>query len=62
MKGNRVLVDAKVTPAAPGATVVLQLNLKERFGWWPTRTAMLDSASRVRFSSRAGARSQGASS
>ena len=49
VKGDRVLVDAKVTPASPGATVVLQLNLKERFGWWPTRTAKLDSASRVRF-------------
>ena len=48
--GRRVLVDAKVTPASPGATVVLQLNLKERFGWWPTRALELDSASHVRFS------------
>jgi plastocyanin len=49
-KGGRVLVDARVTPASPGATVVLQLNLKEHFGWWPTRTLKLDSRSRVRFS------------
>ncbi len=50
VKGRRVLVDARVTPASPGATVVLQLNLKEHFGWWPTRTVKLDSHSRVRFS------------
>jgi plastocyanin len=50
VKGRRVLVDARVTPASPGATVVLQLNLKEHFGWWPTRTVKLDAKSRVRFS------------
>ena len=41
-KGSRVLVDARVTPASAGATVVLQLKLKEHFGWWPTRTLKLD--------------------
>jgi plastocyanin len=50
VKGQRVLVSAEVTPASPGATVVLQLNLKEHFGWWPTRMVRLDSHSRVRFS------------
>ena len=50
VNGRRVLVDARVTPASPGATVVLQLDLKEHFGWWPTRTLKLDSHSRVRFS------------
>jgi plastocyanin len=50
VKGRRVLVSARVTPASPGATVVLQLNLKEHFGWWPARTVKLDSKSRVRFS------------
>jgi plastocyanin len=50
VKGRRVLVDARVTPASPGATVVLRLNLKEHFGWWPTRTLKLDSSSRARFS------------
>jgi plastocyanin len=49
VKGRRVFVDARVTPASPGATVVLQLKLKERFGWWPTRTVKLDHHSRVRF-------------
>ena len=50
VKGRRVLIDARVTPASPGATVVLQLKLKERFGWWPTRTVKLDHHSRVRIS------------
>jgi plastocyanin len=50
VKGRRVLVDARVTPASPGATIVLQLNLKEHFGWWPARTVKLDSSSRARFS------------
>jgi hypothetical protein len=38
-----------VTPAVPGGTVVLQLRLRERFGWWPTRTLRLDSRSHARF-------------
>jgi hypothetical protein len=50
--GSRIAVAASVTPAAPGATVVLQLKLKERFGWWPVATAKLDSQSHVRFELR----------
>ena len=42
-------IEAKVTPAAKGATVVLQLKLKEHFGWWPVRTAKLGASSKVRF-------------
>jgi len=38
-----------VLPASHGATVVLQMHLKERFGWWPVRTAKLDAHSRARF-------------
>ena len=49
LRGHRVLVDATVTPAAPGSTVVLQLRLRERFGWWPSRTLHLDAASHARF-------------
>ena len=48
--GRRIAVDASVTPASPGATVVLQLKLKERFGWWPVARAKLDGGSHVRFS------------
>ena len=46
---KRVTVTAAVTPASPGATVVLQLRLKERFGWWPVRTSKVGADSRVRF-------------
>ena len=27
------VVNGRTTPAAPGSRVVLQLNLRERFGW-----------------------------
>jgi plastocyanin len=47
---TRVTVTATVTPSSPGATVVLQLKLKERFGWWPVRTAKAGATSRVTFS------------
>jgi len=45
-------LDAKVTPAAAGAPVVLQLYLPERFGWWPVASTRLDRASRARFTYR----------
>jgi plastocyanin len=45
---GRVVVSARVTPASPGATVVLQLRLRERFGWWPVRRARLGRASTAR--------------
>jgi hypothetical protein len=51
-RGRRVTVDARVTPAAPGATVVLQLRLRERFGWWPVQRRRLDADSRARFKVR----------
>ena len=40
---------AKVTPGTAGATVVLQLKLKERFGWWPVKVAKTKAAGTVRF-------------
>jgi plastocyanin len=43
------VVAAEVAPASPGATVVVQLRLRERFGWWPVRRARLDAASRATF-------------
>ena len=46
---GRVVVSARVTPASGGATVVLEYRLKERFGWWPVRTARLDGRSRAQF-------------
>jgi plastocyanin len=47
--GRRAVVKTRVAPASHGGTVVLQMRLKERFGWWPVRTAKLDHASRARF-------------
>jgi plastocyanin len=47
--GRAVVVSAAVTPASHGQIAVLQLRLRERFGWWPVRRARLDHHSRVRF-------------
>ena len=47
--GKRTIVRVLVTPASPHATVVLQLHLRERFGWWPVRRARLDHHSRATF-------------
>jgi hypothetical protein len=47
--GRRAVVKTRVLPASHGATVVLQMRLKERFGWWPVRKAKLDHASQARF-------------
>jgi plastocyanin len=38
-KARRATVRALVAPASPGATVVLQFRLRERFGWWPVARA-----------------------
>ncbi len=48
-QGKRDLVRVSVQPAAPRATVVLQLNLRERFGWWPVQQKRLDRSSRASF-------------
>lgn len=47
LRGNRIAVS--VTPLAPGATVALELHLRERFGWWPTVWRRLDYLSRAWF-------------
>jgi hypothetical protein len=47
--GGAVVVNARVAPAARGQTVVLQLHLPERFGWWPVRGVRLGASSRARF-------------
>jgi plastocyanin len=48
-RGHRVAVSASAAPASPGATVVLQLRLRERFGWWPVARTRLDARSTARF-------------
>jgi plastocyanin len=47
---RKLTIAAKVTPASAGATVVLQLKLKERFGWWPVKVAKTAADGSVRFS------------
>lgn len=49
---GRALVRVAADPATPGARVVLQLKLRERFGWWPVARARLDSRSRASFTVR----------
>jgi plastocyanin len=49
---GRAVVRTRVLPASPGATVVLQLHLRERFGWWPVKHVRLDRHSRARFTVR----------
>jgi plastocyanin len=47
-QGRRIVVAALVTPASRDVTVVLQMRLRERFGWWPVRRKRLDRFSQVR--------------
>jgi plastocyanin len=49
---GRLVLGTKVTPAAPGSRVTLQLFLPERFGWWPVQRARLGRDSTARFSVR----------
>jgi plastocyanin len=48
-RGSRTTVRVRVDPASPHATVVLQLHLRERFGWWPVRRVHLDHHSQGTF-------------
>jgi plastocyanin len=49
---GRSLINVKAAPASPGTRVVLQLRLRERFGWWPVARARLDRRSRAQFTLR----------
>jgi hypothetical protein len=46
---RRVVIVATITPAAPGSRAVLQLRLRERFGWWTVASGRVDRNSHVRF-------------
>jgi plastocyanin len=46
---GRAVVTTTANPATPGARVVLQVRLRERFGWWPVARARLDKGSRALF-------------
>jgi plastocyanin len=49
---SRSAVRVRVTPPGHGGTVVLQLRLRERFGWWPVGRAELDRRGRASFKLR----------
>jgi hypothetical protein len=52
-RGGRSRVRVRVSPPGHGGTVMLQLRLRERFGWWPVRHAELDHHGRATFRVRA---------
>jgi hypothetical protein len=51
-RGGNALVTVAANPVTPGARVVLQLKLPERFGWWPVARARLNKRSRASFTVR----------
>jgi plastocyanin len=52
-RGKRgATVNVRTTPAAPGGRLLLQVNLRERFGWYPVDRARLDKRSHARFDVR----------
>jgi plastocyanin len=56
--GRTALVRVHASPRDPGAIVVLELQLRERFGWWPTSRRKLDAHSSAVFRAPAGARAR----
>ena len=42
MRASGQGVAVTVTPPDPGATFVLELFVRERFGWWPVKRTRLD--------------------
>jgi plastocyanin len=54
-RGSRQLRGATLPPR-PGGTVVLQLRLRERFGWWPVARRRLDRRGRASFTLASGGR------
>jgi plastocyanin len=57
-RGRGALVRVQAVPRDPGAIVQLQLQLRERFGWWPASRRRLDGRSRAVFHAPAGARAR----
>jgi plastocyanin len=47
--GRSTTLSVSVAPAAPDQQVVLQLRLRDRFGWWPVQHKRLSAASTARF-------------
>jgi plastocyanin len=49
VRATRRGVAVTVTPALPYARVLLEQNLRERFGWWPSQSTRLDYVSQASF-------------
>jgi plastocyanin len=49
VRARRGRVSVRVVPANPYQRVVLELRLRERFGWWPQKFKRLDYLSRASF-------------
>jgi plastocyanin len=47
---GKARVEVHVTPPGHGGMVVLQMRLRDRFGWWPVRHAELDHHGHASFS------------
>ncbi len=58
VRATRQGIAVTITPPEPGATAVLELYLRERFGWWPVQRARLDYLSRAAFRVRGPARAR----
>jgi plastocyanin len=56
LRATRRGVAATVTPPVPYARIMLQADLRERFGWWPIARAKLDYLSQATFRVRRPAR------
>lgn len=56
--GRGELLRVRTVPAEPHALVVLQLDLRERFGWWPASRRRLDARGGTVFHAPRGARAR----
>ncbi|HKN93032.1 MAG TPA: hypothetical protein VJU60_01765 [Thermoleophilaceae bacterium] len=57
-RGRGDLLRVRTVPPDPHAIVVLQLDLRERFGWWPSSRRRLDSRGGTVFHAPRGARAR----
>ncbi|HEX6461032.1 MAG TPA: plastocyanin/azurin family copper-binding protein [Thermoleophilaceae bacterium] len=57
-RGRGDLLRVRTVPPEPHAIVVLQLDLRERFGWWPQSRRRLDSRGSTVFRAPRGARAR----
>ncbi|MFL5895880.1 MAG: plastocyanin/azurin family copper-binding protein [Thermoleophilaceae bacterium] len=58
VRAGRRGISVTVVPADPYARIQLQLDLRERFGWWPEQTTRLDYVSEAHFALPRGTRAR----